>query len=435
MLLHRLAFLLLFTAFVAPAQTGNQSPLLGQTWAVRPLLRFGDPLPVPGGKLEQIDTVHDLGNGLLAFFGRHGKVEKTRWRVKENPWALFGLGADGAVKLVIQSGVPFDSVGGKDLIARFYGPEERGDMLAGTKFHLGKGMLYWDTKSTLVGDLDHVHGWDGRALVKVAHKGMTVRTRTGRALNLEAVSVHSILEDGQALLAFRAAKPDHRTSGYLLLSGAEVKETWVDSEPPAGSVTATKDLIAARQALVKDPKRFPNASGYTTAVLEAFVPVESPGSRALLSVSLLKTRYVSGGFSGNVWVDGREEILKRRPGLYLLDGGQFTEIPFEPGGEALAAISDEQAKRGIRSVVEPITLRGIPGARGAIAALPVFAVLLQGSNLRYLDTGSSTPTLLTMPALRTEPPGGFTPGDILGWNGPDQAFAKTPKGFFLLTRK
>lgn len=434
MLRLRLAFLLLVAALVAPAQSGAHAPQPGQTWAVRPLLRLGDPLPVPGGKLEQIDTVHDLGNGYLAFFGRHGKVEKTRWRVKENPWALFGLGADGAVKLVIQSGVPFDSVGGKDLAARFYGPEERSDMPLWTTFHLGRGMLYWDSKSTLVGDLDHVHGWDGRAIVKVAHKGMAVRTRNGRALVLEAVRIDSILEDGQAVLSFRAAKPDHRASGYMLLSGAEVKETWLDSEPPAGSVAAQKSQVTSRQALVKDPRRFSTAGEYSSAALDGFVPMEGPGSRALLSVSLLKTRYVAGGFSGNMWVDGREEILKRRPGLYLLDGGKFTEIPFEPGGEALAALSDEQAKRGLRAVVEPITLRKIPGAPGAIVGLPVFAVS-QNSTLRYLETGPGTPTLRPVPALQTDPPEGFTLANLLGWNGPDQAFAKTPKGFFLLTRK
>jgi len=403
-------------------------------WSVKPLLRMQDPLPGSGGKLEQLDQVHGLDDGTVLFFGRFGPVQKTKFRLKENPWALYALSPDGGVQMGLRAGAPFAQDGGKDLVCQFYGPAEREDFLNATAMHVGRGMIYWSSKTTLFGNLDHVHGWDGKALVPVAQRGMKVRTRGGQDLVVEDVWVTGVTREGQAVLYFNAAKPNSRTSGYLLVAGKDLVDCWLEKEPAHASLETDRALEASLKAHLRDIKRFRDHEGYDQAALDGFVPLDASNQRILLSISLLKTEYVAGGFSGQLYVSGGNQILKRRPGIYLQEDGALTEIPFKPGGKALADLSDPFLKRGIRAVVNPIKVRRVPGMEGPLIEIPILPAL-GTANTWYFGPEPGTRDLTPPAVFHTAPEYHFTVAHIVAWAGPDRAVLRNAQGFFLLERK
>ncbi len=416
----------------SPAPGGPSRSIQGE-WAVKPLLRLQDPLPGTGGKLEELDRVHGLDDGTVLFFGRFGQVQKTKFRLKENPWALYALLPDGSVRMGLRAGAPFAQGGGKDLLCQFYGPAEREDFLNATAFYASRGMIHWSSKSTLFGDQDHVHGWDGRTLVPVAWRGMKVRSRGGQELEIESVWVTGVTREGNAILHFNAAKPHHRTSGQLLFAGKDLMDCWLEKEPVHASVEADRALEASLKANLRDIKRFNDYEGYDQAALDGFVPLDASNQRTLLSISLLKTESVADRVVGSVYVPGSVQILKRRPGIYLQEGGTLTEIPFKPGGKALSEISDIMRKRGLRAVTSPIIVRSIPGIEGSLVEIPILT--LGTASTWYFGPEPRARELTPPPAFHTAPEHRFTVANIVAWAGPDRVVVRNAQGFFLLERK
>lgn len=385
----------------APAPAAAASGLAGE-WRVTPLLKVGDPIPGPGGRLLELGEAFALEQGAVAAWGRtaepvHGLIRST------SPWNLYAL-RDGQVSLVLESGKPFlDPEAKRTWIIRLQDGAYSGSGKP-TVMAAGRRMLHWSASTRLRADLDAVYGWDGVRIARLLGPGDALTSANGRAVSFGKGQLEGVTRTGLARVAFWADRPSG-ASGTLLLDGGKSVACWLDDETPPASAGREPADLAAWSALVK---AMPPASGGARPSLEAVAYLRAEGGRALVSGTTESPQ-------------GRGTAL-RETRLWLAEGARLVAVPPPPGFGGIAGLPGVQDPRAA------LRLRTVPGLGGVVVQTPGRAEL-------YLPPDGADPILVAPPRINTGPLHFFTVADIVGWVGPDQIVVRDGRGVYRLDRK